>query len=288
MKKYVRMAGTALCALLIICFYCRALSCLYRLKPCSRSAFLLMESSPLNLGQVQQIRRNEEEQDIPKSFTAWRQENDVTAKNPDLQRRHRVSVVAICGRSDLLLQGTGRLDETDREGCLIDEKTAEALFGSTDVEGMTIEVGEEEKVIRGILKNVQDTVLYEETDKEKLFTNLTVYREKGEPYDSIRQDFMMRHALEGKFVRMDILERLAGFACLKFSLPQELIPTKWSDFSFWSEALQREKESFLLLMLSEKQKPMELYLKDFYQAVANGLAAVILAGVMIRKMWNSF
>lgn len=284
MKKYMRMAGTALCVLLMVCFYYRAVSCLDRLKSCKKTALILMESSPLNLEQVRRIRRNEEEQDVPGSFTAWRQENEVTVQNRDLQRRHTVSVVAVCGRSDLLLQGTGWLDETDREGCLIDEKTARALFGSTNVEGLAIEVGKEEKIIRGILKGVSDAVLYEETENEKLFTNLTVYMENGTTYDNIRQDFMMRYALEGRFVRMDILERLAGFACLKFSLPQELIPTKWSDFGFWSEALRREKESLLLLMLSEKQKPMEIYRKDFYQAVGCGLAAVVLAIEIMKKI----
>lgn len=272
--------------LLMACFYYRAVSCLGRLKPCEKSALILMERSPQSLEQVRRIRENEEEQDIPRSFTAWRQENEVTAKNRNLQRQHTVSVVAVYGRSDLLLQGTGWLDETDTEGCLIDEKTAGALFGSTSVEGMTIEVGEEEKIIRGLLKGVSDTILYEETENEKLFTGLTVSMESAAAYDTIRQDFMMRHALEGKFVRMDILERLAGVACLKFSLPQELIPTKWSDFAFWSEALQREKESFLLLLLSEKQKPMEIYMKDFCQAVGFGLAAVIMAVVIIQKIWK--
>lgn len=286
MQKFMRIAGTILCLCIMAASHFWAVSCASRLKACERTAMILMESSPLTLERVRQMQDLEAGQEIPGSFTAWEQKNEISVTNKDLQRNRTVSAVVICGRSDLILRGTSWLDDTDKNGCLIDEKTAYELFGSTDIAGQIIYIGGKEKVVRGILYDVSNAVLYEEDDSMEKFTNIAVYMEKGITYDDVRQDFMSRHGLTGKFVRIDILERIANLACIRFGIPDDLIPTKWSDFNFWSEALEREKESFLLLMLTEKQKPLEVYMKDFYPAVGYGLLSVVTAVIILRKIWR--
>lgn len=282
MKKFAGYVLRLTGVLLMACFYFASAQHADKLKGCERTAQILMERTSLTYAQVKEIKAGEEEQDVPKSFAAWNQKNEVTVQNKDLYRQHTVSAVGVFGRSDLLIPGSSWLDESDREGCLIDEKTARELFGSTGVAGQVISVGEKEKTIRGILYGVSDTVLYE-ADETETFTNLTVYMEAGATVDQIRQDFMMRHGLEGRFVRMDILKTVADLARLTFSIPPDLIPTKWSDFGFWSETFEKEKESVLLLMLTEKQKPMELYMKELYPAVAYGLLAIWLAVSAVSK-----
>lgn len=277
----------ALCLFIMAASYFSAVSCANRLKACERAAMILMESSPLTLEKVRQIQEQETGQDIPESFTAWEQKNEISVENKDLQRSRTVSLIVICGRSDLLLRGTAWLDDTDRNGCLIDEKTAYELFGSTNISGQIVHIGEKAKVVRGILYDASDTILYEADDSSEIFTNLTVYMDKGMTYEDIRQDFMSRHGLTGKFVRQDILAWIANMACMKFELSADLTPTKWSDFDFWSEALEREKESFLLLMLTEKQKPVEIYMKDFYSAVGYGVLSFMTAIIIMRKIMRN-
>ncbi len=64
---------------------------------------------------------------------------------------------------------------------------------------------------------------------------------------------------------------LAGITAMRLSLPADLTPTKWSDFDFWRGWWQREKESLLLLLLSEKQKPVQTCLADFYRVLGCAL-----------------
>ncbi len=187
------------------------------LFPCRQKAVLLMEASPLSGAQVLEMQEQESEQDQPRSFAAWSQENEVTARNAELNRSHTVAVVTVCGRSDLIMRGSTWLDTEDQDGCLIDADTAEALFGSTEAAGMTIEVMGEEKIVRGLLYEAKDVVLVE-ADDTAVLKNLTVSMGNGESYESVRQNFMMGYALSGNFLKMDTLYWIAGFLCLLIPL----------------------------------------------------------------------
>lgn len=322
MKKYVRGALRAVCLLAVLFLYVSAQQQAEKLAACNRTALILMERSPLTGSRVEEMQKAEEEQEQPREFTAWSQKNGVEIKNENLARSHTVAAVAVCGRSDLVLEGTARLDGDDREGCLIDENTAEKLFGNTNVTGLPVEIAGEEKIIRGILYDAEDTVLYE-ADKEEEFPYLTVTTDGSTSYEKLRQDFMARHALEGSFVRMDTLGRIlgllvlliplivvcrAGGHCLRqaweyrrewagalllaaalcmvcfcvlavgqIQIPADMIPTKWSDSGFWSDFVEKERQSLLLLLLTEKQKPLQSFVEGFYLGAGESLTAVILA-----------
>lgn len=324
MGKYVRLIFRIICVSAVLLLYMAARQSLGRLSACEKSALILMETSPLNAARLEEMRRGEAGQELPREFTAWSQENEVQVENKNLLCSHTVAAVAVCGRSDLVLPGTARLDEEDLDGCLIDENTARKLFGNTNVTGLSVEIGGKKKTIRGILYDAEDTVLYEESSADQKFTSLTVSLGNNTTYDTIRQDFMARHALAGKFVRMDtlgwILEILCALVplivglrilkpCLRAAwvyraestgilifagtvacaalllwllagqirLPEEMIPTKWSDFSFWSSLMEKERESLLLLLLTEKQRPLQMFVRDFYLGSGACLAAGILA-----------
>lgn len=319
-KKYGRNLLVALSFVLSLALYFMALQYTKRLEICQQAAVLLMEGSPLTASQVLQMMEQEKEQEQPRLFAAWQQENEVTAENRDLNRSYTVSAVAVCGRSDIVMRGSTWIDEEDTDGCLIDETTARQLFGSTEVTGMTVEVAGREKIVRGILSGAADVVLYQ-ADETQSLGNLTVSMRTGEGYEGVRQDFMMRYALSGKFLRMDTLYRAAKILCLiiplfaggqlfivgvkaswhsrkeregiyygilsvfcagillyflirNIEIPKDMIPTKWSDFDFWKNWWQNEKESLLLLMLTEKQKPQQIYLAGFYPVLKCSILAL--------------
>lgn len=324
MEKYLRWAGTAAGLLFILLFYMLAVRKTADLKECEGAAVIIAEPS-LTVQQVDIMSRQEEKQDLPCDFAAWYQENNVTAENSGLRRQHTVSVVTVRGKSDMLLRGNVRLD-TDQEGeCLIDEKTALELFGSVSVDGLTLEMNGEVWTVRGILYDAVDTVLCEaKGDAEKNFDMLTVGMPGNTFYESVRQDFMMRHGLAGQLIPMNTLWVLAGLFCLlipvtagmrilcqcaravyvysrnnsamilgvgvvvlaslfllwilsQVQLPPDLAPAKWSDLSYWADWWQRQKEALLLLLLTEKQRPVQPYLMEFYQAAALCLAGFIAA-----------
>lgn len=308
MRKMVcRMLGIACFSVL----YFFMLKNVQDLSACERSALLLLEHAPLRVQQVRKIREAEAAQEAAIDFAAWQQQNEKIVQNPELQRIHTVSAISVCGRSDIVLRASSWLDERDTIGCLIDERTALELFGSTNVQDMIVVIDGEEKTIRGILYDVEDTIVYEAAGTEEL-TNLTFVLGNGTTYGTLQQDFLQRHGISGKFVRMDMLKGAAGFVCLlvpvfvfcrflimiarivwkhrkektgvlmaaaalgcfclfacflagRIQLPADMIPTKWSDFSFWADWWERQRESLLLLLLTEKQRPIQPYIADFYR-----------------------
>lgn len=79
------------------------------------------------------------------------------------------------------------------------------------------------------------------------------------------------------------LAALLWQAAEHFRLPQDMIPAKWSDFGFWKNWWDQERESLLLLLLTEKQCPQQLWMKDFWSCVKFLGLAVVLAGIL-RKV----
>lgn len=324
MKKYLRWLGTAAGVIMMLFFYLLAVKMSALLETCEDTA-VIISSAPLDGQRLAKMERQEAEVDSPCDFAAWSQENQVTVMNPGLGRQHTVSAVMVRGRTDLLLRGDGWLD-TDRAGsCLIDERTAMSLYGSCLVNGLTLEMNGEEWAVRGILYNVEDTVLCEMPgDSEKTYSMLTVGMTGSMSYESVRQDFMMRHGLAGQFIPMSTLRVLANILCLlipvitglrilwqcmraayvyrrenfgiiigvgavilaslfflwilsQIELPADLSPTKWSDFSYWKSWWEKQREALLLLLLTEKQRPIQPYLMYFYQVCVYCLVGVIAA-----------
>lgn len=76
------------------------------------------------------------------------------------------------------------------------------------------------------------------------------------------------------------LAALLWQAAEHFRLPQDMIPAKWSDFEFWKNWWEQEKESLLLLMLTEKQCPLQLWMKDFRSCMKFLGIAAVLTGIL--------
>lgn len=325
MKKYLYRTRSVCCLLLISLCYLLMRQSAQKLEEYGRSALVALEYSALRASQVQKMEELEAVQDEPVDFAAWGQEKEVTVENRDLRRIADVSVVDVFGRSDMVLAGSAWLDEGDRDGCLLDEKTAQTLFGSLNVVGQTITVKGSQKIIRGFLHGVSGTVLVKAGEEQEL-TSLTISMGEGMTYENLRQTFLARHGLQGRIVRMDILPQIAQglcflvllfvscrlfFGCVRclwayreenrifaavgivvcaavllaflaphVRLPADMIPTKWSDFSFWGDWWGRRKEELLYLMLTEKQKPMQPALQSFYRVCGWFAGALIFL-----RMW---
>ena len=73
------------------------------------------------------------------------------------------------------------------------------------------------------------------------------------------------------------------FAARQIHIPADLAPGKWSDFSFWASYWARKRESLLLLLLTEKQKPMEPYLGDFHRLALCAALSFLTFLLSLRK-----
>lgn len=285
MKVYRRILKTIVPALLMSAAYLAAVLYTSRLKECEQFALILPEQGALSFADVAAMRKLEEQQEQRREFAVWAQENGVPVQNEDLGRACDVSQVIVCGRTDLVLRASSRLEMGDTGGCLLDRETALRLFGSTDVAGQTLLVNGEKKTVRGLLMDVSGTVVTEAASDAENLRYLTVRTQAGASYSALRQDFMARHMLAGRFVQMDILSGIAGIFCFRAHIPADMIPTRWSDFSFWRSWRESEREALLLLLLTEKQKPMQPYVENFYRALACGILFWIFAAAFLKSLF---
>lgn len=71
---------------------------------------------------------------------------------------------------------------------------------------------------------------------------------------------------------------------IQIKIPGELLPTKWSDFEFWTELRQQKQEEFLLMLYGVKTKPEILYMTGFFQTLAWSGGAFVCWFFSLRSM----
>lgn len=175
------------------------------------------------------------------AFTVWGELQDMTVADPDLGSKVQTNALVLDGSSELVLPLAPVLPAGDTNGCLIGEQTAWELFGSTQVKGDTILIGNQTRIIRGVVSLPQSGVVIEGSvngitgsgtdtaEESRYYNRITV--EGGKVEDA--ELFLMQVGLEGKVLRMDYLRSLHWLT--------ELIPGKWSDFSGWKENFKQKK-----------------------------------------------
>lgn len=195
------------------------------------------------------------------TFTVWGELQDMTVADPDLGSKVQTNALVLDGSSELVLPLTPVLPAGDTNGCLLGEQTAWELFGSTQVKGDTILIGNQTRIIRGVVSLPQSGVVIEGSvngitgsgtdtaEESRYYNRITV--EGGKVEDA--ELFLMQVGLEGKVLRMDYLRSLRWLT--------ELIPGKWSDFSGWKENFKQKKQDFGLLSKIDKNC-VELYYEN--------------------------
>lgn len=239
-------------------------------------AVTLYLETPLSVKDSQVLRGLENRM----AFTAWGELQDVTIADPDLGSRIQTRALVLDGSTELVLPLAPVLPEGDTSGCLIGEETAWELFGSTQVTGDKILIGNETRIIRGVVnlprsgvvlggsaKGITGTGANEETP---YYSRITV--ESGKVADA--EAFLMQGGLNGKVLRLDYLRSLHWLT--------ELVPGKWSDFPGWKDSFTQKKQDFRLIFQTDKNS-VELYYEHqcFLYMWDTGLEAVCIVGTLV-------
>lgn len=173
---------------------------------------------------VERMREEEAQCEEPLGFTAWSQREE-TVMALDGCRRTQTDVIRICGSSEYLIPYGKILQEGDEEGCLIGRKTAETLFKSHNVTGLSVSCGGREYVVRGVLSAPEELLVIAGEETEA-YDHITLDIRGGNERTAAEK-FLARHGLS-----MQCMNR-AGFR-KTFSLT-ELLPGSWSDFAGWKQ-----------------------------------------------------
>lgn len=99
------------------------------------------------------------------SFTLWGEQKNIFVTNPDLGRKSEGTVLTVSGRSGLVMDSSRELDVQQKTRCLIDDKMAWHLFGSTEADGQYLTVNGREYQVAGRLYHADNTVLIQQGNK---------------------------------------------------------------------------------------------------------------------------
>ncbi len=187
---------------------------------------------------VQEMLEAEAGQEAPIGFTAWEEETDKRITDGEGLRSADTTAIHLFGTSEYLLPYGKILQASDKEGCLIGEGSARKLFGSSQAEGLTVCCGEQKFVIRGVIKEPEEVLIFQETRRDAVFHRITLEAASGKMGKAkeltAAEKFQNRHGLSG----MEVLE--TGESPLQKVL--SLVPGKWSDFAGWRTNLQQRRE----------------------------------------------
>ena len=228
------------------------------------------------------------------------------------------------------LMGAGVL--TWQDGCLIDESTAEKLFGTADCGGQTLWKGDMPYRVFGTISTFQPTMLTIAAEKDGAVLNRSVLSVPAEQGAQIASQFLMRWGLQGEMIDFyplwvavhNLLMLLPGiplFAALIYGIRRfralpfpdriksgillmgevgllillysqililpDMIPSRWSDFSFWGNLLEAQKENIqmvLLIPMGERHLQMML---NMVKSILSSMAALLLAAWQLRRQGNA-
>lgn len=70
---------------------------------------------------------------------------------------------------------------------------------------------------------------------------------------------------------------------LRFSFPQSMVPTRWSDFEFWQRLFMQNKQHTLQMLYMKKEKPAILLIELAAKAIGSSLVTVLLLWYTVKK-----
>lgn len=218
------------------------------------------------------------------------------------------------GNTELLMVGTSLLS-WQQGSCYLDQETAKELFGTGQAEGQIVWSGEKSYTVRGTFESADHFMLSSPSEKEEAFFACSLeFADSGNLKEGAQQ-FLMRNGLTGSVAELTFLESLIRnlllifptvlavrlvWICLekkkkyyllpagtvaamafwllaaKLSLPADLIPTRWSDFSFWGTWWESEKQNLLLLLQSPMGAAHLEFLVGAVKTAVYGIGAVML------------
>lgn len=323
----IRMTASILFFVFAVCFCGRA-------QKSSDIAAVVLKQQPLLAEQARAVCEQELEQENPVGNCFWGELAETPLVCKETGRSSTVTSVLTAGNPELIVRGSTPYIYQEN-GCFIDAKTADELFGTQAVSGQTVWCGDASYTVSGTFESMQPVMLRQakEEDGEAL-DMVSLYltgSQPGLPPDTQRaEQFLLRHNLNGEIIDYLFLNALirnlllvlpvmmgislvraaAGWAraavtvrkkavliCLslltaaavlflvlrRFRLPSDMIPTRWSDFSFWESWWETQRRNLLLMLGTAQGESQLTMLWNLLLSFLCNLLA-IFAGLSLRSL----
>lgn len=213
MKNRIKVyIGWALLLVIMVLCYGLALANSQSFIGQEQSCMLYKKAEFLNGKEAFALQERNKETETPFRFTLWGSKKKQEIRFEEYGRKKDAEVFFICGSSNLLFPTEPSLDISDQESCLLSGDIAYELFGSRDVEGQKIYYGRKEYTIKGVLKQVKQTMVVQADNKTEAMLDAAALR-----------------IPQGRLVSLAVadFEQLYGAADLKLNLNAVLL---WGRF----------------------------------------------------------
>lgn len=91
----------------------------------------------------------------------WKKKKNIVVENPEFCRGERMNAYGIAGSSSVLFPGANVLAAGETGKCLLSADVAHKLFGSTNVSGRSVRIGERIYQVAGVEFQVKNLCVYE-------------------------------------------------------------------------------------------------------------------------------
>ena len=279
-------------------------------------AAAFLNSGAVTAKEAEQICEVEAKQEYPAAICFFKEQSDTALFCRETGEASVVNQIRITGNAELLMYGSNALS-FQKNGCYLDTATARVLFGTDKVAGQTVRSGDQSWQVLGVFDSLQKEMLCVAEEKTILDRILLLSSDYGRGRDELAQlllrnglvgdvvDFTVVTALvqdlllivpllllaraakwlikdlpgTGLRLAATVVFGLAGLWYLigNLHIPPDLIPTRWSDFSFWSTTWMQQKQNFLLILKSAAgEASLDLLWYGMCAVLENTLAACLL------------
>ena len=234
----------------------------------------------ISSGMAEKIMMEEAKQEAPLCVCFWKQGNPIRVSCRETGKQHTCREVILWGNAELLRAGPLNF----QNGCMIDPETSRLLFGTEICGGQRIHIGENDYPALGTVKTLESTIFRtakagDSLDRIILLGSpmeaqqfLIRWELHGEqlgfyPIWALAADcgillplvllIAFRVYLGSKKGKISCSLQKTGIIVILFAgllllgkclvIPEEMIPAKWSDFSFWSRLWADQRKSFLCI-----------------------------------------
>ncbi|MEI3194694.1 MAG: hypothetical protein V8S54_02075 [Lachnospiraceae bacterium] len=306
--KYIK-----LCAALLL--YLAAVRSNAHVQARAGYAAAFLNDRAVTAKEAEQICEAEAEQEYPAAICFFKEQPDTSLFCRETGEASVVNQIRIIGNAELLMYGSNALSFR-KNGCYLDTATVRVLFGTDKVAGQTVRSGDQSWQVLGVFDSLQKEMLCVAEEKMLLDRILLLSSDYGRGRDELEQlllrnglggdvvDFTVVTALvqdlllivpllllaraakwlikdlpgTGLRLAATVVFDLAGLWYLigNLHIPPDLIPTRWSDFSFWSTTWMQQRQNFLLILKSAAGEASLDLLWHAMCAVLENLLAVCL------------
>lgn len=169
-KKKVILFFLKICCFVSVCI------CIYECKKMEIDKnYIAQQEFPYITGKEAQIIVDGEKNKY--DFVIWKEERGKLINNPILKKVKETTEIQAFGNIKILFSDASFLNIGDVQGCIIDEKTAFDLFGTTNVINLKIVYNNKSYYIRDTIKTLTPTFIVQNNSKDAEFDTITYHED---------------------------------------------------------------------------------------------------------------